>query len=126
VSLSNYVENAIINWFRGTDFPAAPPALYTALFTVDATEAGGGTEASYPGYARQTVSLTAPPGPVSNQGPVAWAAVAGATTTITGVGLYDAASGGNQLAYDNTMTDKAVPVGDVPEFAAGALTFDVD
>jgi hypothetical protein len=30
---SQYLENAQLNWLRGTTFPAAPVTLYFALFT---------------------------------------------------------------------------------------------
>jgi hypothetical protein len=126
MSLSNYFETAIINWLRGTTMPAAPGTLYVGLFTADPGEAGGGTEASYAGYARQALSLSAPPSPVSNTGVVSFPAVAGSTQTFVAAALFDAATGGNQLAYDNAMTDKAVAVGDIPEFAAGAFTFTLD
>lgn len=131
--LSDYVERALINWFRGTAMPTAPATLYVSLYTADPTDvAGSGTEASYAGYTRVAVTLAAPataptdPGPVTNTAAVTFAAVAGSGITVTAVGLHDAVSAGNALAYDTSMTDTAVAVGNPPEFAIGALSFDVE
>lgn len=126
MSLSNYLEDAIINWLRGTSMPAAPATLYVALFTVNPGEAGGGTEAAYTGYTREAVTLSAPPSPVSNTVAVTFEPVADAPQTFVAAALADAATAGNILAYDTAMTDKTVAVGDIPEFAAGALTFSID
>lgn len=126
MSLNDYLENAIINWLRGTAMPTAPATLYVALFTANPGEAGGGTEAAYTGYARQAVTLTAPPSPVSNSNVVTFPAVAGTAQTFVAAALADAATAGNLLAYDTAMTDKTVQVGDIPEFAVGALTFSID
>jgi hypothetical protein len=126
MSLTNFLENAIINWLRGTNMPTAPGTLYVALFTADPGEAGGGTEAAYTGYARQPVTLSAPPSPVNNTGSVTFPVVTDAPQTIVAAALVDAASAGNQLAYDTAMVNKTVAVGDIPEFAPGALTFSID
>lgn len=126
MSFTDYVENAVINWLRGTAMPTAPATLYCGLFTTEPTDAGVATEASYTNYARVPITLTAPPSPVSNSAAVTFAAVGGSSQTFVSAGLFDAATGGNALAYDPTMVDKTVAVGDVPEFAAGAFTFNLN
>lgn len=131
--LSDYLERALIGYMRGTQMPTPPASLYVAVFTADPTDVSAtGTEAAYAGYGRVVVTLAAPaaapadPGPVLNTNAVAFAPVAGAQITLTAVALMDALTGGNPLAYDVTMADKLIAVGDVPEFAVGALSFDVE
>lgn len=126
MSLSDYLENAIINWLRATNMPAAPTTLYVALFTADPGEATGGTEAAYTGYTRQPVTLSAPPSPVNNTAAVTFPVVTDAPQTFVAAALVDAATAGNILAYDTAMVNKTVAVGDIPEFAPGALTFSID
>lgn len=42
---STFLENAILNWCRGTAFPTPPSALYVALWNGDPKDdASGGTE----------------------------------------------------------------------------------
>jgi hypothetical protein len=46
---------------------------------------------------------------------------------VTGVGVFDAVTGGNLLFYSALTTSKTVNASDpVPSFAAGALTFQID
>lgn len=130
MSLTDYLENALVNWLRGTTFPAAPGTLYVALFTANTTEAGGGTEVTGGSYARQPVTLSAPGSSpagavtVSNSTQVAFSGMPAAT--VVAAALYDAATGGNQLASDNGMTDVAVGAGQRLVFDAGELDFSVD
>jgi hypothetical protein len=52
-----YNEEGLLNVLRGTAYPlAATGSVYIALYTAAPTDAGGGTEVSAGGYARQAVS----------------------------------------------------------------------
>lgn len=44
-SFSDYLENAILQWFRGTAFPSVPASFYIGLFTTNPLDTGttGGT-----------------------------------------------------------------------------------
>lgn len=133
MSLANYLENAVINWLRGTAMPAAPGTIYLALFTADPGETGdlsnevlttGGTN-----YARTAVSLTAPPSPVSNTADVVFPTAGASWGVVTHAALVDSAvrAAGNVLA-SNALTGGAQSVGAgiTPRFVAGQLTFTLD
>lgn len=138
-NMSDYLENKLVDHiFRGRAF-TAPSTIYVALFTANPSDSGGGTEVSAGGYARVQV------GPSDS----AWESTQGTTTavassgtggatqngsaitfgtptanwgTITGVGIFDAASGGNLLFWGALSVSKTVNNGDpAPSFAAGAL-----
>jgi hypothetical protein len=130
-----YLENALLNWFRGTTLPAVPASLYLALFTtppVNGTDAAA-VEVSGGSYARKavtpnTTNFAAPTGAApatsllgANQ---VFATPTASWGTLLGWALYDAASGGNLLAYG---TFSAVPVAtnDTVEFLSGNLTLSV-
>lgn len=130
MSLSDYLENALVNWLRGSAFPAAPATLHAALVTVNQGEANIANEVSGGSYARQPVTLGAPPSSsagantVTNTTQVVFPAMPAATEV--GVVLMDAASGGNALAYDNSMADVTQTAGQRVVFDPGALSFGVD
>jgi hypothetical protein len=99
--LTTYLKDALLNEvFRNTSY--APPAtVYVALFTVAPTVAGGGTEVSGGGYARQAVTFGAPASSViQNSAPVTWTATGANYGTVVAMAIFDAASGGNMLAFD--------------------------
>jgi hypothetical protein len=131
MSLSDYLENAVINWVRGTTMPAAPATIYVALFTADPGETGVFTNevAAATGYARTAVTLTAPPSPVSNSADVVFPTATASWGTITHAALVDSATraAGNVLA-SNTLGggSQAVGTGITPRFVTGQLTFTLD
>lgn len=55
---SDYIEAALLNWFRGTAFPAPPSAVYVHLSSTEIQEDGTGyTLPTYTGYAPQVVEF---------------------------------------------------------------------
>lgn len=143
-SMSDYLENNIVDWlFRGQAF--SPPAtLYVGLFTAAPADAGGGTEVSGGAYARvavtsslanwagtqaagSTVASSGTSGTTSNNGAIAFPAPSANWGSVVAFGVFDAASAGNLLFYANLTTPKTVNNGDAaPSFAAGALTVQID
>jgi hypothetical protein len=141
-AFSDYFEDKILNWFKGSAFPTQPTNLFVGLFTAlpGDTGSGGapsdGTEATGNGYAR--VSITAAS---------AWSAISTVNTTqrhitnsaqitfpaasggwggnIVGWGIWDASSAGNLLFY-GTTTSFAVINGMTPFLAAAAVDVGVD
>lgn len=132
---SQYLEDACLNWFHGTTFPAVPATLYLALFTtapVNGTD-GAAVEVSGTSYVRKsftpnTTNFAAPsgaaPASMSTGANLVFATPGGSWGTVVGWGLYDAASAGNLLAYGN-FPGVAVGTGDTVEFLSGALTITV-
>lgn len=125
--LSDYLENAIINWLRGTAMPAAPGTIYVSLHTGDPGEAGASEHGATAAYARVPIVLTAPPSPVSNTAAVEFpAASANYSAPITHAGLWSALTGGNFLGGGALGTARTITTGITPRFVAGVLTFTLD
>lgn len=109
-----------------------PSNVYVALFTANPTDAGGGTEVSTGNYSRKQLTqaagtFNAPSGNprlIDNVAAIEWLAVTW-SGTVTGWGLYDAASGGNLMFWFDSA-DITVSTTDNVRFVAGALDLTVD
>jgi hypothetical protein len=129
MSLTDYLENNVVNWMRGTAMPAAPATLYLALFTAAPGETGGGTEVSGGAYARQTLTLGAPAAGVSvSTNTINFPVATANWGTILYVAIFDALAAGNMLAYQQLSApdQKAININDQAQFASGTLTFTLD
>ena len=121
--MSNYLENALVNaTLRNTSY-TSPTTVYVALYTTDPTDADTGTEVSGNGYARQSVTFSAPSnGATSNSGAVEFPQATGSWGTVAYIGLRDASSGGNLLYHTALDASKTIATGDVFRIAAGSLS----
>jgi hypothetical protein len=121
--ISNYLENALINaTLRNTAY-TSPATVYVALYTTDPTDADTGTEVSGNGYARQSVTFSAPSnGATSNSAAVEFPQATGSWGTVAYIGLRDASSGGNLLYHTALDASKTIATGDVFRIAIGSLT----
>jgi hypothetical protein len=140
-SLSDYLENKLVDHiFRGQTL-TAPTAVYVGLLTAAPSDSGGGTEVSGGAYARvevtsslanwagtqsagSTTASSGTGGQTSNNGAITFPAPSGANWgTVTHFGIYDASTAGNLLFHAALTTGKTVNDGDAaPSFASGALT----
>jgi len=139
-SMSDYLENKLVDQlFRGQAY-TFPGTLYFALFTANPTDAAGGTEVTGGSYARVSVaaslanfagtqsagSTTASSGTggqTSNNGAITFPAPTANWGSVTGMAIFDASSGGNMLIWCALGTAKTVNNGDAaPSFAAAAFT----
>lgn len=118
---TDYLEDALLKHVFTNTAYTSPSTVYAALFTVAPSDTGGGTEVSGGAYARQSMAFS-----VSGTGTLATnsAAVEYPTATadygtVVAVGIFDAASSGNLLAYANLTVSKTVSSGDVFRFNAG-------
>jgi hypothetical protein len=130
MSFTNYTENAVLGHIFGSTTFTKPANRFVALFTAAPGETGGGTEATGGSYARLaagnfTVSGTAPTA-ATNGAALEFATATASWGTITHVGIFDASTGGNLLAYAALTTSRAVASGDVFRFPAGDLTFTLE
>jgi hypothetical protein len=139
-ALSDYLENALVDHiFRNTAYTAGT-ARHIALFTAAPSDSGGGTEVSGGSYARVSLAAsttnwrntqnsgsgasTGTGGQTANNAVVTFPAPTANWGSVTHVGIFDAASGGNLLVHGALGTPKTVNNGDAaPSFAAGDLTF---
>lgn len=113
-NLTDYLEQAYINWLRGSQMPTPPGTLYIALFTTATDDTGAGTEVSGGGYARAAIALSAPgaAGAVSNAAQVPFPIATGSWGTVTHAALMSAASGGNMLVQGILSASKAIASGE--------------
>jgi hypothetical protein len=121
---SDYLEDKVLDHVFGGTAYTAPTTLYVALYTVAPTDTGGGTEVSGGGYVRKTAAFTVlgtNPTTASNSAAVEYPTATANYGTVVAVGIFDALSGGNLLAYANLDTSKVVSTGDVFRFNTGDL-----
>lgn len=143
-SMSDYLENKLIDQlFRGVAY-TFPTSLYAALFTVTPTDSTAGTEVTGGSYARVAIACnstnfsntqnsgtgvsTGSTGTTTNLTAITWATAPTANWgSVVGCALMDASTAGNVMAFCVLGTAKTINNGDpAPSFAAGALTFQID
>jgi hypothetical protein len=120
---SDYLEDKVLDHvFGGVAY--TQPTKHVALYTVAPTDTGGGTEVTGGAYARQTSTFTVSgtdPTTATNAAAVEYPTATANYGTVVAVGILDASSGGNLLAYANLTTSKVVSTGDVFRFDAGDI-----
>jgi hypothetical protein len=122
---SDYLENKVVGHVFGGSAYTAPATLYVALYTSAPSDTGGGTEVSGGAYARQTAAFTVTNDTASNTSAIEYPTATANYGTVVAVGVFDASSSGNLLAYGNLTTSKTVSTGDVFRFNAGAIDITV-
>lgn len=121
MAFSNYLAGEILDdVFSGNAF-TPPGTFYLALYTSAPTASGGGTELSGNGYARQTVAFTTTAQQSSNSAAVEFPTATSDWGTIVAVGVFDASTSGNLLAFGNLTASKNIVSGDVLRVPAGDL-----
>jgi hypothetical protein len=139
-SLSDYLEQNIINaTLRGVALPL-PTNVFLALFTASPTDANitanEVTLAAWPAYVRQNAAAggpiangwSAPVNGVSNNALLLTfpANNGAAAVTVTHIGLYDAATGGNLLYHNVLAISKTMQPTDVLTFPANTISITLD
>lgn len=131
-SFSDYLENKVLDHvYGGGDF-TRPATLYVGLFTAEPNDAGGGTEVSGGDYARAAVTNDATNFPAASGGAksngtdIVFPPATGSWGTVSAIGIFDASSGGNLLAWATLAANKAVESGDTLEIPAGDLDITLD
>jgi hypothetical protein len=122
---SDYLENKVVGHVFGGSAYTAPATLYVALYTSAPSDTGGGTEVSGGAYARQTAAFTVTNDTASNTSAIEYPTATANYGTVVAVGVFDALTSGNLLAYGNLTTSKTVSTGDVFRFNAGAIDITV-
>lgn len=121
MSFSDYLETKVLDHvFAGTAY-TAPSTLYVALFTAAPSDSGGGTEVSGGAYARQTIAFTTSGDTTSNSAAVEFPTATANYGTVTHVGIYDASSAGNLMAWAALTSSKTIETGDVFRIPSGDL-----
>lgn len=125
-AFSNYLENKVMGHVFGGVAYSAPATLYLALYTSNPDEGNTGTEVSGGSYARQTIAFTITNNLASNTSAIEFPVATGTWGTITHIGVMDALTTGNLLAYAQLTASKAVSAGDALRFPAGDIDITLD
>ena len=126
MSFSNDFETRVLQYIFTTGSVTRPTAWHVALYTAAPNDSGGGTEVSGGAYARQSVAFTVSGNTASNSASVEYPTATASYGTVTHVGVFDASSGGNLIAYAALTTSKAIDTGDVFRLPAGDLDITLD
>ncbi len=116
MSMSLYARNQLLAML------VTGKTLYIGLHTAAPGDTGT-SEVTDSKYARKAATFTVDTsaGSAALSAAATWAAT-GSAYTVTHVALYDAATGGNQIARQPLKAAAAFAVGDTPTFAAGDIT----
>lgn len=137
MSFSNYLEDKVLKHVFTNTAYTPPAAVYVALFTAAPSDTGGGTEVSGGSYARQSAAFSVTgnnPTEAANSSGVEFPTATANWGTITHIGVYDAATSGNLLAY-SLLTDpadfltplaKTISTGDIFRINASNLKIRLD
>jgi len=121
MSFTNFLETEILDHvFAGAAY-TAPSQHYLGLFTAAPGEAGGGTELSGSAYVRKAVDFATSGATTSNDAAIEFPTATGSWGTVTHVGVFDAATSGNLMAYATLSSSKAIATGDVFRVPTGDL-----
>jgi hypothetical protein len=121
MSYTNYLEDKIQDHVHGGSAFTAPSAQYLALFSVTPSDAGGGTELSGNGYARQSITFDDSTGGLSTNTNALTFTAAGADWSAAVAGaVMDASTGGNMLEW-NSITSVTVLDGSNLVYSAGDI-----
>lgn len=133
-SASTYLANNLLNAaLRGVAFPL-PANVYISLHTADPTPDGGGevTTGAWPAYVRRDAAdggaiatgfSAAAAGESKNAKQILFPGMDGASSVaVSHWALYDAATGGNMIAFAPLDTPRTLQPGDVFVFDTNSLT----
>jgi hypothetical protein len=133
-TFSTYLASNLLNHAFVATLSYVPPAtIYAALYTAAPTPGGGGTEVSGdPNYTRRPITFAGhsgfPPATLENTVEVVWPVATIDWGALAAVGLLDASTGGNLLAFGLmllpdgvTVAPKMVQAGDVFLITVGAF-----
>jgi hypothetical protein len=128
MSFSNTFETRVLTWVFTADSATRPTAWYMALFTSNPADDASGTEVSTSGtaYARQSATFTVSGDTASNSAAIEFPTATASFGTVSHVGVFDASTGGNLIAYAALSTSKAIDTGDVFRIPSGDFDVTLD
>lgn len=126
MSFSNYLETKVLDHVFTNTAYTSPSAVYVALFTSSPAEDGSGTEVSGGGYARQAGSFSVSGNTATTTAAIEYPTATDDYGTVTHVGIYDASTSGNLLAYAALTASKNISSGDVFRIPTGDLDITLD
>lgn len=127
MSLTDSLENSLLNLvFRG-DAYTPPLGVYIALFTAAPDDEGGGTELAGDGYMRMPVSFTeSTEGSTENDAAVTFPAATDDWGVITHSALMDADEDGEMLCHGALTASRTIADGEIFMFPSGSIVVTLD
>jgi len=120
--LSNFAENLLMDWLMTTGTATRPTAWYMGLYSAAPSDAGGGTEISGNGYARQAVTFSAAASrATANTNNVDFTPSGGDWAEATHFGIFDASTAGNLLFWSPLDANVTALNGVTYRFAIGDI-----
>lgn len=126
MSFSNYLETELLDHVFAGNAYTSPTTVYVGLFTSNPDEDGSGTEVSGGSYARQSGSFTVSGNTATTDAAIEFPTATGTWGTVTHIGIYDALTSGNLLAYAALTTSKSIASGDVFRIPTGDIDITLD
>ena len=128
MSFSDYLETELLDHVFTNSAYTSPSAVYVSLHTANPDEDGSGAEVTTSGtaYVRQAGTFSVSGNTATTTAAVEYPTATASYGTVTHVGIYDASTGGNLLAYAALTTSKAIASGDVFRIPAGDLDITLD
>ena len=126
MSFSNYLETELLDHVFANNAYTSPTTVYVGLFTSSPTDANSGTEVSGGSYVRKVGSFTVSGNTATTSAAIEWPTATGSWGTISHIGIYDASSAGNLLAWASLTASKTIASGDVFRIPAGDIDITLD
>ena len=126
MSFSNYLETELLDHVFAGNAYTSPTTVYVGLFTTDPAEDGSGTEVSGGSYARQSGAFSVTGNTATTTAAIEFPTATASWGTISHIGIYDASTAGNLLAYAALTTSKAIASGDVFRIPTGDIDITLD
>lgn len=126
-AFSNYSEDKIAKWLAGQESMPAHGNRYLALYSSNPTDANSGTEVTTTirEAGRLQITFGTPvDGLIRNNADINFGAAAG-SATVAYIGILDAASAGNLLAYGPLSSPKSVSAPDELIFEANSISITI-
>lgn len=124
-SITQYLEDKIVDHILGTATYTKPSAVYLALYTVAPTKTTSGTEVTGGSYVRKIATFTASSsGLSSNSADISFTSMP--TCTVVAVGVFDSLTSGNLLFFSSLDASKSLTNGDTFKIATGDLDISIN
>ena len=124
-NIADFLASELIDHFLRNSAYSPPATVYVGLFTSAVGDDWTGTEVSGGDYVREAIAFDASAGGrvTQNTALVTFTEASALWGEVGWVGLHDAETVGNGLAWGAVDTAKTIDDGDTAKIAAAALTF---
>ena len=126
MSFSNYLETELLDHVFANNAYTSPTTVYVSLHTANPDEDASGAEVSGGSYVRQAGSFTVSGNTATTDAAIEYPTATADYGTVTHVGIWDAESSGNMLAYAALTASKTISTGDVFRIPTGDLDITLD